>query len=204
MLHMTRSLSGSLAQVPWRCGGCCDPHIRKLCLFTAPETWKVASSENMMFVRKLGPLQNRSSMSQAKSCLRGLSSGFSSCSHRDPTAFREPYAQLLVASAVPVTPEELTSLGLQMNAIWTFSTFSSGTRCRPPLCHFRTRPVSRNLLCHALTLFASGAAFWKTRRNSLCTLTMDLNSENHTTRAFSWADAVFAWNSAPTVAQEVA
>jgi hypothetical protein len=35
---------------------------------------------------------------------------------------------------------------------------------------------------------------------------MDLNAENHTTPAFSWADAIFAWNdnTAPRVAREVA
>jgi hypothetical protein len=32
------------------------------------------------------------------------------CMHRDTTAFREPYAQLLMAFAIPVKPNELTSL----------------------------------------------------------------------------------------------
>jgi hypothetical protein len=48
-------------------------------------------------------------MSQAKLCRRGLSSGFSSCRICTCTAFGEPYVQLLMASAVPVKPDELTS-----------------------------------------------------------------------------------------------
>jgi hypothetical protein len=35
---------------------------------------------------------------------------FAPCTHRDTTAFREPCAQLLVAFAVPINPDELTSL----------------------------------------------------------------------------------------------
>jgi hypothetical protein len=95
--------------------GCCDPHIATLCLFTVSETSKVALSENMMFVRKLGPLPIRSSMSQTKCVVVGcplVSAPAESapCTHRDTTAFGEPCAQLLEASAVPVKPDKLTCL----------------------------------------------------------------------------------------------
>jgi hypothetical protein len=57
MLHMTphQTFTFGLSRTcSMMLCGCCDPHILTLCLVTAPETWKVASSVNMMFCRKAG------------------------------------------------------------------------------------------------------------------------------------------------------
>jgi hypothetical protein len=65
MLHMTPYQTftfGRSRACSMTLSGCCDPHIRTLCLFTAPETWIVSSSENMMFVIKLPSLSIRTSM----------------------------------------------------------------------------------------------------------------------------------------------
>jgi hypothetical protein len=91
--------------------GCCDPHFRTLCLFTAPEMLKVTSSENMMFVGKMGSPPMRSSMSQTKMCRSGVPSGFNSCiictlyAQRDTIAFGEAYAHFR-ESRLPLTSDE--------------------------------------------------------------------------------------------------
>jgi hypothetical protein len=103
-------------------------------------------------------------MSQAKLCRRGLSSDFSSC--RICTLYtqrRDCFQRTLCTVARGICSSRdarrIDFLWLWMNAIRTFSDFSSEPHCRPP-CPFKTLPVSSSLLCHALNLSASGAAFW--------------------------------------------
>jgi hypothetical protein len=117
MLHMTPHQTFTLG-LSRKCSmthcGCCDPNIRTLCLFTAPETWKVASSENIIFVRRIGSEYSvRRVTGKIVSPLVVLWFHLLQKLHLvciETAAFRELYAQLLMASAVPVKPNELTSL----------------------------------------------------------------------------------------------
>jgi hypothetical protein len=157
MLHMTQHQTftfGLARTCSMTLCGCCYPHIRTLCLFTAP-----ASSENMMFVRKLGSLPIRSSMSQAKLCpLVSAPAKPAPSTHRH-NRFRRTLCTVARGNSSSREARRIDFVGLRMNAIRTFSTIPSEARCRSPLYPFKMPPVSRNLLCHALILFPSGVAF---------------------------------------------
>jgi hypothetical protein len=119
MLHMTPhhmfSLGLSHTCFMTLCD-CCDLHIRILCLFTAWETWKVASSESWGLCQ-FGQACHRQNCVAVGCPLISAPAESAPCTHRDTTALGEPYAQLFVASAVPVKPDELSSLDYKTNEL---------------------------------------------------------------------------------------
>jgi hypothetical protein len=113
--HTKRSLLGCLAHVPWCYAIAVIPiSVHYACLqhqrhekWPCQKTWCLSESWGLCQFGQAYHRQNCVAMGCPLVSAPAVAAPFM---HRDTTAFRKSYAQLLVASAVPVKPDKFTLL----------------------------------------------------------------------------------------------